>query len=123
VFWRFEHARLAKLVTAMAVAIGVGLLWFVPMIRRSGGLQTYVAIGRLHAAFNAPATLWGGGWKALSVNVANMVGFCWNGLVLGAVVLLLAHLYRTFKMDYQQKARWQAEHSLELTVLGFGWFR
>jgi len=117
VFWRFERAFAAKLVVAALVAVGLGLLWFVPMVWTSGGLGTYMEIVRLHVAFNAPATFSGGGWNALSRNVANMTGFCWNGLVLGALVLVGALLYRVFRMTAEQKTSWDSQHALELAVL------
>lgn len=116
-FWRFQRARAAKLAVAAAVAIGLGLLWLVPMLRTSGGLGTYLAIARLHAAFNAPATVWGNGWEALLQNVANMTGFCLNGLMFAAVVLVAALLHRAIRMTDEQKHAWDSHNALALQVL------
>src|ERR1039457_4707748 len=68
-FWRFERARLAKLVAVVVVAVGLGILWFVPMVRTSGGLRTYLDIVHLHAASNAATYFPGGGLNALLKNV------------------------------------------------------
>lgn len=116
-FWRFERARVLKLTVAAGIAIGLGLLWFVPMVRTSGGLETYMEIVRLHEAFNASATFLGGGWNALFKNAANVTGFCWNGLWLGTAVLVGALLHRMFRMTYEQKREWEKQHFLELAVL------
>jgi hypothetical protein len=116
-FWRFERARLAKLATVSVVAVGLGILWFVPMVRTSGGLRTYLDIVHLHAASNASTYFPGGGLDALLKNVANITGFCGNGLMLGAVVLFVAHLHRAFRMTAEQKSSWDSEHASGLVVL------
>jgi len=116
-FWRFQRARVAKLAVAAIAAAGLGLAWFVPMLRMSGGLRTYWAIVRLHAAFNASATFWGHGWDSFLVNVANAAGFCFNGLMLAAVVMVGALLYRAVRMSDDQKRRWDGQHALALQVL------
>ena len=116
-FWRFRCARAAKLAVAAIVAAGLGLLWFVPMVRLSGGLRTYLSIARLHAAFNASATVWGNGWEALRQNVANVGGFCLNGLMFAAVVLAAALLYRAIRMTDEQKRAWDSQNALALQVL------
>jgi len=116
-FWRFQRARAAKLATAAIVAAGLGLLWFVPMVRTSGGLETYLSIARLHAAFNASATVWGNGWDALLQNVANTTGFCLNGLMFAAVVLVGALLHRAIRMTSDQKRAWDSRNALALWVL------
>jgi hypothetical protein len=113
IFWRFERARATKLTVAVAVAVGLGALWFVPMVHMSGGLRTYLEILRLNATANAAAGVLG----TRVQNLANATGFCWNGLVLGAVVLLAALLYRMFRMTDQQKTAWGRERARELTVL------
>jgi hypothetical protein len=116
-FWRFQRARAAKLAVAAVVAAGLGLLWFAPMVRMSGGLKTYLSIARLHTAFNASATVWGNGAEALLQNVANTTGFCLNGLMLAAVVLGAALLYRAIRMTHDQKRAWDSHNALALQVL------
>jgi hypothetical protein len=117
-FWRFESARTARLAVAMLLAAGLGLAWFVPMVQTSGGLGTYLKIGRLHAALNAPDTLGGGGIEALLNNVAAVSRSCWNGLLLGAVVLVVALLYRILRMTAERKSEWHRQHAHALSVLG-----
>jgi hypothetical protein len=116
-FWQFERARGTKLAVAAVAATGLGLAWFVPMLRMSGGLRTYLAIARLHAVFNASATFWGHGWDSFLGNVANAARFCLNGLMLAAVVLGGALLYRTVRMSDEQKREWDRQHALALQVL------
>src|SRR5204863_5699544 len=67
-FWRFGRRRSAKLSVAAFVSVGLGLAWFIPMVTMSGGLTTYLKVVRLHSAFNAPATVAGGGFEALVGN-------------------------------------------------------
>ncbi len=117
VFWRFKQALVLKLMVVGVTAIGLGLWWFVPMVRATGGLTTYLEIVRLHGSFNASATFLGGGWSALFKNLANVAGFCWNGLWLGAVVLVGVLLYRMFRMTYEQKGEWESRRVLQLTFL------
>ncbi|HXI83507.1 MAG TPA: glycosyltransferase family 39 protein [Verrucomicrobiae bacterium] len=118
-FWKFERARLAKLVTAAVVAIGLGILWYVPMVRTSGGLRTYLDIVHLHAVSNASTYFPGGGFGALLKNVANITGFCGNGLMLGAVVSFVAQLHRALRMTAERKDSWDREHAFGLVVLAF----
>lgn len=116
-FWKFESHRFWKLVTAAAVSMALAAGWFIPMVRLSGGLPLYLEIVRRHTAFNAPATLAGGGWEAFRANVAFVGLFCWNGLGLGAVALAGALAYRVWKMNPQRKLAWDAEHALALQTL------
>ena len=119
VFWRFKNARVGKLILTAVVTVGCGILWLAPMVQTSGGLKTYLEIVRLHTAANASATFLGGGWDALLKNVANVTGFCWNGLWLGAVVLVGALLYRMFRMSSERKRVWENRYRLQLAVLAF----
>ena len=116
-FWRFERARVAKLAAAMLVAVALGLVWFVPMLWTSGGLATYLKMGRLHASFNSSATFLGGGWGALWRNVINVLGFCWNGLVFGGVVVMAALVRRTVWMTPEQKRTWDEPRTQQLAFL------
>lgn len=114
-FWRFDRQRLAKLAVAAMTALALGLLWFVPMVKLTGGLPVYLEIVRRHTAFNAPATWAGGGWDALVWNVFFVGLFCGNGLMLAGVVLLGGLFYRV-RMDVERKKKWDSEqaHALQL---------
>ena len=116
-FWRFSQQRLAKLIVAATTALVLGLAWFVPMVAMSGGLTTYLKVVHLHTAFNAPATLAGGGLDALLWNVFFVGLFCANGLMLSGIVLLAALLYRAHWMDPERKRRWDKDHARALQLL------
>jgi hypothetical protein len=116
-FWRFQRQRYAKLAAACVVALGLGLAWFVPMVQLSGGLPVYLKIVRLHAAFNRPATLLGGGLDALVWNIAFVGLFCANGLMLGVIVLFVALLYRARWMDPERRRQWNRDHASALRLL------
>jgi len=115
-FWRFDRQRIAKLAVAAATALGLGLLWFIPMVKLTGGLTIYMEIVRRHTAFNAAATWAGGGWDALVWNVFFVGLFCGNGLMLAGVVLLGGLFYRV-RMDVQRKHKWDGEHAHALQLL------
>ena len=117
VFWRSKRAFAAKLAVATLVAVGLGLLWFVPMVRTSGGLRTYMEIVHLNTANSVSGSLLGNFLEVRLRNVANITGFCWNGLVLGAAILIAALLHRAFRMTVEQKRTWDSQHALGLVVL------
>ncbi len=116
-FWRFNRQRLAKLAVAAAMALVLGLAWFVPMVMMSGGLPTYLQIVRLHTTFNAPATFAGGGLDALLWNVFFVGLFSVNGLMLAGVALLGALLYRARRMNAERKRRWDNDRARALQLL------
>jgi hypothetical protein len=116
-FWRFERARLAKLAAATVVAIGLGAMWFVPMVQMSGGLRTYWDIVRLHASFNASATFLGHGSDALLGNLVNVAAACGNGLGLAAMALVAGLLYRAFWMADEEKKAWDSQHARALETM------
>jgi hypothetical protein len=124
VFWQFDQQRVAKLLLAAAVAVGVGLLWFVPMVQASGGLAVYLSIVRLHAANNAPVTwLGGGGWDALVQNLSRIIVYLAQGLGLAGAVLLSGMVYRAFRMSPADRQVWKNEHGRAGAMLGcwVGW--
>ena len=116
-FWKFSRQRLAKLCVTAAIAVALAAAWFVPMIKLSGGLSQYLAIVRRHALNDAQWTLFGGGWKALEQNLVLVTAFCWNGMLLGAELLLAALVYRVFLMDVNRKRDWDHSHRVALEVL------
>jgi len=120
--WRFERDRLAKLAVVAAVALALGLAWFVPMVTMTGGLNAYLEIVRRHIAFNAPATLAGGGLDALAWNIFFVGLYCANGLMLAAVVLTVVVVRRAWRMDrrpFQLLIVWVGSMFLMATVVGF----
>jgi hypothetical protein len=110
-FWRFHQQRFAKIAVAAATALGLGLLWFIPMVKLSGGLPVYLEIVRRHTAFNASATWAGGGWDALVWNVFFVGLFCGNGLMLAGLVLLGVLIYRVRWLDVERKRQWDCDHA------------
>lgn len=116
-FWNFERLRTAKLAVAAGVSLVLGLVWFVPMMKMSGGLPLYLEIVRRHAANSKSLTVWNGGWEALLGNVFLAGSACWNGLLLAAVALAVALVYRTFGLAVERKCRWNAEHRAALAAL------
>ncbi len=116
-FWRFDPPRWRKLGVAALTAAAVGLAWFVPMLRMSGGLPVYLEVMRRHATMNAPNTLLGGGGNAFLLNVFFMGVFVWNGLVLGAALLAGGLVYRVFLADPEGKRVWDGENRLGLWFL------
>jgi hypothetical protein len=99
--WR---SRPAKWFGAAAVAVAIGLCWFVPMAWMSGGLAPYLECVRRMAAFNAPLTLAGGGAEAFAWNVYRLVFFAANGLMLAGVVLVGGLLTREFRRSEHAEA-------------------
>ncbi len=116
-FWKFRKARAAKLGVAAATALLLGLAWFVPMVRLSGGLPVYLEIVRRHAAFNASVTALGGGLDAFLWNVAVVGMFCGNGLMLGVVLLAGALVYRVAGLEADRKRAWDRENAVALLLL------
>ncbi|MCX7887868.1 MAG: hypothetical protein N3B01_11530, partial [Verrucomicrobiae bacterium] len=100
-----------------AVAFGAGLLWFVPMVMMSGGLALYLEVVRRHAAFNAPASLLGGGLDAFMWNMFFAGLFVGHGLMLGGVVLFAALWYRAHWLDQERKRAFDRQHWQAWVVL------
>jgi hypothetical protein len=116
-WWRARGQRFANAALTLAVAGGVGLTWFVPTLNASGGLAMYLEIVRRHAAFNAPATLVGGGVNALLENLALIAVFLWCGLLAAALVLLAGLIHRAWRMAPGDKQQWTDRHRLQLQLL------
>jgi len=116
-FWKFRAARLGKLGVAALTASVLGLAWFVPMVRLSGGWAVYWEIVRRHAALNASVSALGGGGAALAQNASWVGMFCLNGLMLGAVLLAAALLYRVAGLEAGRKQAWDREHASALSLL------
>jgi hypothetical protein len=115
--WNFQNHRCVKLAVTAGVALVFGLFWFVPMVSLSGGLSSYLQEVQRHAAFNAPATLVGGGWDAFVWNVFFAGLFCLNGLMLGAVLLVGGLVYRTLRLTPTRRNEWNRRHGRAMGVL------
>ena len=113
-FWRFERQRFAKLAVAAGVSVVLAMVWFVPMVRLSGGLAVYLEILRRYAVQRAPMTWLGGGWDALLWNVFFTGLFCADGLMLGGLVLAAALFYRVSGASAERNKAWDETHSLAL---------
>src|ERR1700722_1726525 len=59
VFGAFARPRLAKLFCGAALAAGFCLLWFLPMVKSTGGLGSYLGLVHLKNQIDAPRTVWG----------------------------------------------------------------
>jgi hypothetical protein len=116
VFWRAGGRRWAKLAGALGVCAAGTMAWAVPMVRMSGGWAAYAEAFHRHQILNAPVTFAGGGLDALRWNVYFAGVYCWNGLVLGSVLLAGALLVRV-RMSGDRKRSWDAAHAEALRVL------
>ena len=117
-FWKFERDRWAKLTGAAAIAVALGLAWFIPMVTLTGGLDSYLEVVRRHTAFNAPATWAGGGFAALKQNVLLVVVFCAQGLMLAGIAIIAALVLRVYR-GTAMLATWVISMFLLATVVGF----
>ncbi len=88
------------------------MLWFVPMVKLSGGLAVYLEILQRYGVQRASMTWLGGGWDALLWNVFFTGLFCAEGLLLGGLVLAAALFYRA--SSAQRKKAWDKENGLAL---------
>lgn len=116
-FWHFAPPRLVKLTVLTAVTALLAIAWFIPMLKMGGGWEVYREVLRRSVEFNAPATLGGGGWEAFLWNVFFVGAYCWNGLILAGVVLVLAALSRSLRVDAKRACAWAGENRLALRVL------
>ncbi len=119
-FWGFQRPRLLKLAVAAGVSVALATMWFVPMVLMSGGLGAYLEIVRRHAAFNAAATWWGGGFDRFTWNLFFVGVFCANGLMLGAFALAGSLFYRAWGMDASRRQAWNQQHGLRCKQSRFG---
>ena len=116
VLWRAVDRRFSKLAVAFCVCVIGTLAWLVPVLRISGGWRVCAEVFHRHALHNAPLTFAGGGIDALLWNVFFAGLSCWNGLVLGTVLLVGALITR-LRMPSSRKKDWDAAHGEALRVL------
>jgi hypothetical protein len=110
VFWTFARPRMAKLLCGTALAAGLCLLWFLPMVKSAGGLGSYLGLMHLKNQVDASRTLWGGGgMNALLTDVESMGRACWAGL-LGAGIVAAAEFVHWvfFREPIVRKSFYQA---------------
>lgn len=110
VLWQARDRGLLKVIVAGAVSVGLALTWFVPTVVTAGGLPVYLEIVRRHGINNSAVTFAGAGTEALLDNVAAVAGYCWNGLMLGALVLVGALVYRAVALSPARRQAWWMTH-------------
>jgi hypothetical protein len=116
-FWRFHQQRAAKAGVAAMVAALLSTGWFLPMVYMSGGLALFSKVVRMHVDLNAPVTLAGGGWNAFATNLFFVCVYCWNGMLLAAVLVVGGLVYRAFKMSPEHKRLWTQQYRDVLPML------
>ena len=114
--WAAGDRRLAKLALVLCVCAVGTVAWLAPMIRMSGGWSVYTETFHRHQLFNAPSTFAAGGMDALLWNIFFMGVYCWNGLILGMVLLGCALLMR-LRIEGSRKRDWDAAHGEALRIL------
>ena len=73
VFWHCDQGRVRKWIVASALVLGLGLCWFVPMVKQCGGLGVYLDIIHRYSRNTAPLTFWSRPW-AIDSSAGTMPG-------------------------------------------------
>jgi hypothetical protein len=115
---RARERRAGKVLLAVLAGGLASAVWFVPMLATSGGWDVYRELVRLHGAFNAPATWLGGGGSAFWENVWWILLFCWNGLGLGAVALVVGLGWRLVSRRNVRAAAWWEQRGEAMKLIG-----
>jgi hypothetical protein len=90
VFWGFAQPRGWKFLCATVLAVGLSLLWFMPMVKSAGGLGGYMDLLRLKCQFDRSRIVWaGGGVGALLMDVYCIGRAFWVGLWVAAILPLM----------------------------------
>lgn len=119
-FWKFRPPRREKILLGVAVAAGLMAAWAAPMVAASGGWETYREALQRVTGYQAGKTWVGGGWPALGWNVFFAAGYCWNGLGLAAVAVVVALLHwRERGSTERMLAWWVGPMFLLGTVVGY----
>ncbi len=93
-----------KLLIACLLAAGFSLLWFIPTVNSTGGLESYIDVLRLKSRFDAPKTIWGGGGlDALLTNVSGIGRSCWVGLLGAAIISAVESIRWVFFVERATK--------------------
>jgi transmembrane protein TMEM260 (protein O-mannosyltransferase) len=89
--WRRGTLTVGRLVAGAALGGAIALAWFLPLCAAAGGYQAYRRIGAEHFGALLPKTsiLYGAGWGALAHNLEILVKWGLQGVLPGAVALLL----------------------------------
>jgi hypothetical protein len=110
--------RWTKLVCGLLLAGLFCSLWFLPMVRTTGGITEYLHLLRAKGHFDAPQTAWGGGGiAALLVNVSMIGRVCWVGLLFAAVIFVSEFLYWVFGEQAEVKRQLYGEYAKQFVVL------
>ena len=89
--WRAGRLPLARIALGAALGLGLVLAWFVPLCQQAGGYAEYRRIGAEHFRALLPATsiLYGAGWGALEHNLEVLTKWTLQGILPGALALLV----------------------------------
>ncbi len=96
-FSQFAPSRGRKLVAGVTLAVLLVSLWFIPMVRTTGGLRMYLELIAAKAQFDSPKTAWGGGLGAVTDSLQVVGASCWMGLLLAtpAAVVGVMKIWKT----------------------------
>lgn len=89
--WRDGRLPLGRIALGAVLGVGLVLAWFVPLCLEAGGYAEYQRIGAEHFRTLLPETsiLYGAGWGALRHNLEVLVKWTLQGILPGAVALLV----------------------------------
>lgn len=109
--------RWPKLTVGAVSVLLCGAAWFIPMVKSSGGLGAYMELLALKARFDAPKTLWGGGFGAALFNATTIADALWVGLLVAAVIAATETAYWVFRETSESKQAFFAAHRAQLIFL------
>jgi hypothetical protein len=110
--------RWRKIACGILLSMFLCCLWFVPMVRTTGGLAEYISLLQAKSHFDAPKTIWGGGgMNALLTNVSVMGRTCWVGLLLAAAISMGELVHWVFGERPDVKQQWYHAHAKQLCLL------
>ncbi len=89
--WAAGRLPIARIAAGGALGIGLVLAWFVPLCLQAGGYEEYRRIGAQNFGSLLPATsiLYGAGWGALAHNLEVLTKWTLQGILPGALALLV----------------------------------
>lgn len=86
-FWKFPSGRRWRAGVAIILLGMLCAVWFIPMVKLSGGLDAYWQLYPARLKLNAAYASYGGrGFETLRRNLAFIVANCWMGLSVAALL-------------------------------------